>query len=307
MFFRALLLSSVFFFAGSSTFAKDIYVSQRLGHDRNSGDQAENTGALIGPVRTLKRALELAENGDRLVLDPSGGPYRESITLFGHKHSGEPNYPFIIEGQGAVLDGTEPLPKEIWQHYRGDVYRFQPTMKPVDFTFFSLFDDDKPLPRVTASSDAADLPDLKPGEWCLYKGLVYFLAEPQKSPMYGDHYTLSYSARMCGITLVHVRNVRIHDLNVQGFQIDGISAINTAQHIVLHTVVCRANGRSGVTIGGASTLSAGYGTFADNRTTQVLSLPYSKGLLFECDVPENGTTGEGDGTTRTLTIKKTQE
>ena len=288
-------------------FAKDIYVSQRLGHDRNSGEKAENVGAFTGPVRTLKRALELAENGDRLILDPSGGPYRESITLFGRQHGGEPNDPFIIEGQGAVLDGTEPLPKEIWQHYRGDVYRFQPTMKPIDFTFFLLLDRDKPLQKVVAMSNAKEPPNLEPGEWCLFKGIVYFRAEPKKSPMYGSYYEFSYGARMSGITLLHVRNVRIHDLTIQGFQVDGISATNSAQNIVLDNVVCRANGRSGVTIGGASSLSAGYGMFADNQTTQVLSLPYSKGLLFECNVPEDGTSGEGDEEDWTLVIQKAQE
>jgi len=307
MFFRVLLFATVCFFAGLSGFAKDIYVSQRLGDDRNSGTKAENVGAFTGPVRTLKRALELAENGDRLVLDPSGDPYRESITLFGRKLGGEPNYPFIIEGQGAVLDGTEPLPKGVWQHYRGDVYRFQPTMKPIDFTFFHLFDNDKPLPKVAVPPDVAEVPDLEPGEWCLFKGFVYFCVEPGKSLMYGDHYDISYSARMCGISLVHVRNVRIHDLTVQGFQIDGISATNSAQDIVLDNVVCRSNGRSGVTIGGASLLSAGYGTFTENLTTQVLSLPYSQGLLFECDVPENGTTGKGDEADRILVIRKAQE
>ena len=295
MHFRLFFVASVCFLGGLSGYAKDVYVSQRFGDDRNSGAAAENTGALSGPVRTLKRALELAENGDRVVLDPSG-PYRESITLFGRKHGGEPNYPFIIEGQGAVLDGTEPLPKEIWQHYRGDVYRFQPTMKPIDFSCFHLLEHDKPLPKGASPSE------LQVGEWCFFEGFVYFRAEPKKTPMYGKHYDISYSARMSGITLLHVRNVRIHDLTVQGFQIDGISAVNSAQDIVLDNVVCRANGRSGVTIGGASSLGAGYGTFTGNRQTQVLSKPYSRGILFDCDVPEGGITDED----RTLLIRKSE-
>jgi len=301
MSFRAFLFVSVLFFGGLTGLAKDVYVSQKFGDDRNTGGTAQNTDLLSGPVRTLRRALELAKNGDRLILDPSGEPYRESITLFGRKHSGFPNYPFIIEGQGAILDGTEPLPQGIWQHYRGDVYRFQPTMTPIDFTFFHLLDHGKPLPKAGAPSD------LQAGEWCFFQGFVYFHAEPRKTPMIGSHYEMSYSARMSGVTLLQVRNVRIHDLTVEGFQIDGISAVNGAQDIVLDNVICRGNGRSGVTIGGASTLSAGYATFAENLTTQVLSRPYSHGLLFECDVPEDGITGEGDETDRTLLIQEGKE
>lgn len=306
MVFRAFLLASVCFFSGLSGFAKDVYVSQRFGDDRNTGAVAENTGVLSGPVRTLRRALEIAGNGDRLILDPSGGPYRESITLFGRKHSGESNYPLIIEGQGSVLEGTEPLPEAIWQHYRGDVYRFQPTMQPIDFNCFHLLDRDKPLPKVGVSADATKLPELESGEWCLYKGLVYFRAEPKKTPGYGGHYEISYSARMSGITLLQVQNVRIHDLTVQGFQADGISAINGAQGIVLDNVVCRVNGRSGLTIGGASSVSAGFATFADNLKTQVLSRPYSKGILFDCNVSEDGTTAESDAANYTLVIQKSE-
>ena len=303
MFFRVFFIVSVCFLGSLSGFAKDVYVSQRFGDDRNLGTAPKNSGPFTGPVRTLKRAFELAENGDRVVMDPSGGPYRESITLFGRKHSGEQDSPFIIEGQGAVLDGTEPLPQGIWQHFYGDIYRFQPTMKPIDLTFFHLLDHGQPLAKVAVPSDALELPDLNVGEWCLFKGFVYFRTESKKTPMYGSHYDISYSARMSGITLLHVRKVRIHDLTVQGFQIDGISAFNTAQNIVLDSVTSRANGRSGLAIGGASSVSAGYGTFTENVTTQVLSLPYSYGVLFECDVPEDGTTGEGDETDRTLLIK----
>ena len=301
MSFRAFFIVFVFFFGGLSGFAKDVYVSQKFGDDRNTGGSAKSTDLLSGPVRTLKRALELAENGDRLILDPSGGPYRESITLFGRKHSGFPNYPFIIEGQGSILDGTEPLPKGIWQHDQGDVYRFQPTMKPIDFTFFHLLNHGKPLPKAASPSE------LQTGEWCFFQGFVYFRAEPQKTPMSGSYYEMSYSARMTGVTLLQVSNVRVHDLTVEGFQIDGVSAVNGAQDIVLDNVVCRANGRSGVTIGGASSLSAGYVTLAENRTTQVLSRPYSRGILFDCDVPEEGITGEGDEANRTLLIRKVNE
>ncbi len=306
MAFRTIITVSLFLFSVSLCTGRDVYVSQKFGDDRNTGMTMKNDASGTGPVRTIRRALELAEPCDSLVLDPSGGPYRESISLVGRKHGGDPRHPFVIEGSGAVLDGTESLPKAIWQHFQGDVYRFQLTMLPADWKFFHLLDHGDTLPKAESAPNAKQVPDLQPREWVVFQGFVYFRAESNQSPCYGDTYDLAYSARQTGVTLVQVNHVRIHDLTVQGFQIDGVSAANGAQYIVLDGVSCRNNGRSGLTLGGASTVNVGYGKFDGNRTTQVLSKPYSHGLLFNCDVPEGGATFEPgtDSKSFTLTVKQ---
>jgi hypothetical protein len=50
------------------------------------------------------------------------------------------------------------------------------------------------------------------------------------------------------------------------------------------------NGRSGLTIGGASSVAAGYSKFDNNLTTQILLLKYAKYILHKCDIPKNGIT-----------------
>ena len=276
------------------SFGRDIYVHGFRGDDRNTGHSAQNVGLTDGPVRTISRALKLANSGDRVVVDSEGGPYRESISLVGQSHSGAMGVPFIIEGNGAVLDGTESLPPGIWKHYRGDVYRFQLTMQPVNMTYFAIFNNGKMLERIAAPSGVRKLPSLEPNTWCLFDGFIYFRTEGNRSPLLELDYSLSYSARQVGVSLIQVDNVRIHDLEVRGFQVDGISAANGARSVILDNVTCRKNGRSGLTIGRASTVYAGYGTFAENQTTQVLALPFSRGKLYDCQVSEDGITRSDD-------------
>lgn len=271
----------------STCVGRDIYVNGRGGSDLNRGTADENRGGSDGPVRTIFRALALAEPGDRIVLAAEGGPYRESVTLFGKEHSGQPGFPLIIEGNGAVLDGREPLSPGVWQHIEGDLFRFPLLDAPIDWTCFRLYEKDEMLTKVDVPAGSARLPELEENSWCVLEGAVYFCAEPGKSPIFREDYELSYSQRKVGVSLIQVRGVRIHDLTVLGFQRDGIAAANGALDVVLDNVQARQNGRSGLMIGGASRIYAGYCRFEENGGPQVLSLPYSRGLLYDCGVTED--------------------
>ena len=279
----------------SISFGRDIYVHGKRGDNRNTGHSVREIGLTDGPVRTISRAVELAEAGDKIVIDPKGGPYREAVSLVGRNKSGAGDLPLIIEGCGAVLDGREAVPTGVWKHYKDDIYRFQLTMQAVNTTYFALYDNEELLERVAVAPDAKSLPSLEPNTWCFHRGFVYFRTEADKSPLFESDYLLSYSARQVGVSLIQVFDVRIHDLNVQGFQLDGISAANGALRIILDNVKCEKNGRSGLAIGGGSTVFAGYCTFADNQTMQVLALPYSRSRLYDCTVAEDGIIRSDDG------------
>ncbi len=273
---------------------RDIFVNGKSGDNRSTGHSVKNDVHATGPVRTIARAIELAEGGDRIILDPQGGPYRESISLVGKQNSGAFDLPFTIEGNGAVLDGREILPTEVWKHVSGEVYRFQVTMKPVDMHHLALYDGDTVLKRIRLQSGSLPVaPALEPNSWCLHEGFVYFRTEGGKSPLFENDYSLSYSARPVGVSLVQVLDVRIHDLNVRGFQLDGVSAANGAVNVVLDNVSCTRNGRSGLAIGGASIVAAGYCTFAGNQAMQVLSQPFSKCRLYDCKVGDDQVGDEG--------------
>jgi hypothetical protein len=79
-----------------------------------------------------------------------------------------------------------------------------------------------------------------------------------------------------GITLYHVEHVGIVDLTIQGFQLDGISAFNSARDVTIAGVTCRGNGRSGIAVGGASQVLISACLLGDNGEAQLLTLPCSE-------------------------------
>lgn len=254
---------------GSSASARNVYVDNLAGDDGATGHHAQSNRDRSGPVRTIAKALRLATTSDRIVLAKTDQPYRESISLVGHRHGGQALQPLVIEGNGAVLDGSAPVPPDAWKHYRGAVFRF----RPPHLKHQQLFLNDRPAPRVAASSIDGVVPALKPLEWCLVDDHIYFCVEPGKLP---EDYALSFAAKRVGITLFHVQHVAILDLTVQGYQLDGINAFNSARGIHLAGVTCRGNGRSGIAIGGASVVYVDACLVGNNGRAQLLSLPLSE-------------------------------
>jgi len=251
--------------------AREIHVNNVDGDDSFTGWHARSMSDRSGPVRSIGRALELAIGGDRIVLANSGQPYRESVSLVGDRHSGNALGPFVIEGNGAILDGSAPVSPEAWEHSRGPVFRF----RPARLGHQQLFLDDRPALRVPVSRQAEDPPDLGPMEWCLYAGHIYFSVAPDSTRLPPD-YPLSCADQRVGITLYHVERVAIVDLTVQGFQLDGINAFNSARDVTLSGVTCRGNGRSGITVGGASQVRIDACLVGNNGAAQLLTLPYSE-------------------------------
>ena len=91
---------------------RDIHVSNIAGDDTFTGRVSQSVAGRSGPVRTIGKALRLAQAGDRIVVANTGQPYRESISLVGTRRSGYSQQPFSIEGNGATLDGSVAVPPE---------------------------------------------------------------------------------------------------------------------------------------------------------------------------------------------------
>jgi hypothetical protein len=249
--------------------ARDIFVDNVAGNDRAMGRQPHHAADGTGPVRTIRAALCQARPSDTIVLANTQRPYRESISVVGSCRSGTDQEPFTIRGNGAVLDGSAPVPPAAWEPYRGAVFRFRPPR----LGYQQLFLDDRPAPRVFVAPTAGGPPKLEPRQWCLLDGQIYFCVDSTKLP--GD-YRLSFACQQTGITLYHVEHVLITDLTVQAFQIDGINLQNSARDVSLVGITCRGNGRSGVTVGGASLADIGHSLLSDNGQGQLLTLPYSE-------------------------------
>lgn len=258
--------------------ARDIFVNNVQGNDATRGLMAETTDPDNGPVKTIARALRIAEPSDRVVLINTGKPYRNSISLAGKNCSGTKDAPFTIIGNGVTIDGTKPVPVDAWKHYKGDVFRFQPPRAG----FQCLYHKGKPVRRALVTG--TKMPKLDPGQWCLFGPYIYFRVEKDRLP---EDYHLAYGQLSTGITLLYVRNVLIQDVAVQGFRLDGISAINNAYGVQLLRVTARGNGRSGISIANVSEVEINDCFIGSNGTAQILTLPRSKTRVVDTQILAN--------------------
>jgi hypothetical protein len=159
------------------------------------------------------------------------------------------------------------------------VLRFWPERKG----FQQLYRDGVPLVQRPAD-EAGPLPDLQPLEWCLFRGAVYFRPEDGLLP---TDYQLEYAYHPVGLTLYEVRHVVVRGLIIQGFQLDGVNAHDNAFDVTLTGLNCRGNGRSGISVGGASRVLIDSCLAGNNGEAQVRTEGYSKTRIVNSDLLGN--------------------
>lgn len=260
--------------------ARDVYVSNVAGDDRLKGSLPTAQGSDEGPCRSIGRALREAQAGDRIIVANTGIPYREALTVQAKRHSGTPEHPFQIIGNGATLDGSALVPEGTWRPVKGDLFRFAPPLK----SYQQLFLSGKPAQRVPLDDSELRLPVLKPLEWCFFQRQIYFRVEKDRLP---EQYELTYAAIPVGISLYEVRNVVIRDLVVQGFQLDGINARDGVFETTLRGVTCRGNARSGIAVAGASQVTLEECLLGNNGAAQLRAEGKSHTHVVNCDLLDN--------------------
>lgn len=273
------LLLCCLILATSRVEGRDIYVNNLGGNDTWTG-AVPSLVVSDGPVRSIQRALEIASKGDRVVLSDTGYPYRETVSLSAAKHCGYSFQPFIIEGNGATLDGSRSIPATAWEFYRDDIF----CVAPPRLGYQQLFLAGRPPRRVHLQPGATDVPKLKPLEWCVFRGKIFFAVEQGKTV---HDYDLSCALLPVGITLYHVHDVVISNLKVQGFQVDGINAHDGARDCIVSDVTVRGNGRSGVCVAGCSQLQVYGSVVGDNGTAQVYTEALGAISIHGSEVLEN--------------------
>jgi hypothetical protein len=255
--------------------ARDIFVDNLGGNDTLEGREPAGARGSDGPVRTIAKATRLAQPGDRIVLADTGEPYREEITLQGGRCSGFGNTsPFVLEGNGAVIDGVTDVPDEAWQRVGGDLFRFGPLLK----SHQSLFIEGEPIGRIPMRRGEAR-PDLQPLQWLLADGWVYLRTKAGAAP---QSYHAQCAGLQTGLTIYEVQNVVVRNLVLRGFALDGVNAHDNAFNVRLESVVSTHNGRSGFSIGGASQVRLIGCEAAGNHVAQLRSEGYCHVLHTEC-------------------------
>lgn len=274
--FRGILLALASAVLAWPAFAKDFYVNNLIGHDEQNGFTAE-PDVVDGPVASICQALKVAAPGDHIHVANTGEPYREQVSLSGCNPRGRDDRPLIISGNGATLDGTVVAAYGAWHHVRGDVF----AMRPRRLTYQQLFLEGKPLARIQLASAYGIDGVLQPLDWAMAQGHIYLRVEEGHLPHF---YDLRHAGLQTGITLYNTHNVVIEDFIVQGFQQDGVNAHELVKGCVLRRIECRANGRSGLSVGGVSQLRVEQSNFYDNGRWQVRAEQQAKLELYDCDV-----------------------
>ena len=249
----------------SQSLARDIFVNNQGGDDRLEG-RSETPAALLGPVKSIRKAMLLAEPGDRVVLTNTGTAVSRNDQPFQRPALG-------LRPQPAVCH-RRPRRRARWLGSRagrrleklpvGRVFRFRPSAHE--------------LPAIVSRRSAARASAGRAGKWRSCPSSSRLSGRWQTAGFTSGRKTAScrpttgsaYCRLQTGITLYHVHDVVITNLTVEGFQLDGINAFDGTRDCRLVQVVARGNGRSGVTIAGCSHLEVLGSLVGDNGWAQLL-------------------------------------
>jgi len=233
-------------------------------------------------VRTLDRALRLVRAGYRIVIANTGEPFREMISLCDVGQRGFPDLPLVIQGNGATLDGTVTAAQGAWKYETDNIFSFRPRR----LAYQQLFLDGKPLTRARSVDYAGATLPIEPLEWALLTDRIAFRVENGKLP---EQYALRHAGLQTGITLYNTEYIRIENLVIQGFQQDGVNAHELVNHCELVGVECRANGRSGISVGGVSRVTLVDCKCYDNGRAQLRVEGQGRVTARGCDFNVKGT------------------
>ncbi|MDB6120250.1 MAG: hypothetical protein JWO08_4031, partial [Verrucomicrobiaceae bacterium] len=202
---------------------RSLHVDPFNGDDKNEG--------IIKPVKTIKRAIRMAEPGDTIHLAPVLYYEYADLTL---KH-GALGRPITLDGHGAVLDGSEPVMAKDWESTGDGVYRKQHLMRNMDTAvlgrFFLIWSGKANHMGRTSKGTSKPFKkaaDLTVGEWTYTPedDTVYVKIDPKQGL---DEAKIRYPLRSAGvaesISCSHlvVRNVIATHVYNDGYNIHGLT------------------------------------------------------------------------------------
>jgi hypothetical protein len=255
--------------------ARDIFVSNVAGDDRQTGRAIQADIPGTGPVRSIAKALRLAAAGDRIVIQNTGQPYREALSLIGSRHGGSLRGPLVIEGNGATLDGSVPIADDAWSPLSDDVF----TCRPARLGQQQLFLDGRAARQRPAVRESANPPTLAPLEWCFWRGQILFRVESGRMP---QDYRPSCCGLQTGLTLYYVEDVLIRDLVVRGFGVDGVAVHDVVRETRFERVSCQDNGLAGFSARGASWVEFDACSATGNGQAQLRVEDFARVWAFGC-------------------------
>jgi hypothetical protein len=145
-----------------SAFGTTYFVNNETGKDTNDGRSKDRAFA------TIARTVKECKTSDKIVLANTGVAYREQLRLT--NLGGTPAKPFVVEGNGAVLNGFKEIQSKEWESVGNDVYFKALVRRRYKKTYLKL-SNGKRVYRLVKVSKAEEL---KPGEWFATDKGIYF-------------------------------------------------------------------------------------------------------------------------------------
>ncbi len=206
---------------GQSAAARDIHVDPDSGRDAPVEPDA--------PLKTIAAAIRIAKPGDTIHLKP--GRYSQSADFL--SKNGEPRNPIVLDGHGAVLDGSEPVLAAQWENLGDGLFRKAKLMARMDKAmlgrWFFLWNGRMNLMGRTSKGPSAPLKpvaELKENEWTYVEAEdSFYLRLPEGMDL--DAAGIRYPARPNGVAMggsgshILVRNVTSTHVYNDGFNIHG--------------------------------------------------------------------------------------
>lgn len=175
-----LILAGFLWLGPGTAFAADLYVDPKTGNDAADG-------SMESPFKSVTVAIKRAIGGDTIHLVHHDEPWMDLPTF--HSKSGELGKPIVLDGQGAVLDGSEALDPSQWEDQGEGLFCSEALLgdasRAVIDRFYFLIDGkmNRMGRSLKGPKDPWKTPDeLKPGEWCWIEetNTFYLRIEPGK-------------------------------------------------------------------------------------------------------------------------------
>jgi len=222
-----------------------------------------------GAYRTIQSAINAAQPGDVIRLELKATPYTETV-VFRNK-SGTVEQPIILDGQGATLNGSEPLKAQEWEKTETGAYRSTAFLEnrkmgtsTVGRYYFIMNGSANRMGRSSKGNSGRykAVADLQPGEWTYEaKEKAFYIVPPAgqsieevRAPERANGVAINGDCEnltIRNITATHVwndgfnihgrtRNVRFENIRAIECGDDGISAHEDC-HIIVDGFIAQRN------------------------------------------------------------------
>jgi hypothetical protein len=187
--------------------AKDLYVHATAGEDSAAGTKD-------APLATLQMAVSLAGPGDTIHLTPNNSLFRQAVTFVG-KHD------VTLDGHGATLDGSDPLPTEGWEDRGNGLRRLKIRSTAMNRHLLAFDGRVNRMGRATGKSPAFPQPEeLRDGQFAVVE------IDDKQAWLYvrGAAKSLEWSTRVNGVAFGgENRNITIRNIAARRFLNDGFN------------------------------------------------------------------------------------